>query len=40
MPQEMNAAFLKGIVDYIKDSSKLDQILADLDDVQSSAYGG
>ena len=40
MPQEMNAAFWKGIVDYVKDASKLDSILADLDKTQASAYGG
>lgn len=40
MPQEMNAAFWKGVVDFVQDPSQLDSILADLDDVQSSAYGG
>lgn len=39
MPQEMNAAFWKAIVDYVKDPSKLDSILAGLDETQSSAYG-
>jgi alpha-glucoside transport system substrate-binding protein len=38
MPQEMNAAFWKAIVDYIADPSKLDSILADLDSTQASAY--
>jgi alpha-glucoside transport system substrate-binding protein len=40
MPQEMNAAFWKGVVDYVADPSKLDSILADLDKTQASAYGG
>jgi alpha-glucoside transport system substrate-binding protein len=40
MPQEMNAAFWKAVVDYVKDPSKLDSILADLDSTQASAYGG
>ena len=40
MPQEMNAAFWGGIVDYVQDPSKLDDILAELDEVQTSAYGG
>jgi alpha-glucoside transport system substrate-binding protein len=39
MPQEMNAAFWKGVTDYVKDPSKLGAILADLDKTQSSAYG-
>jgi alpha-glucoside transport system substrate-binding protein len=38
MPQEMNAAFWTGIVDYVNDPSQLDSILAELDDVQSGAY--
>ncbi|HET9852585.1 MAG TPA: extracellular solute-binding protein [Candidatus Limnocylindrales bacterium] len=38
MPQEMNAGFWKAIVDYIADPSKLDSILADLDNTQASAY--
>lgn len=38
MPQEMNSAFWKGIVDYVNDPSQLDSILAELDEVQSSAY--
>ena len=36
----MNDAFLKGIVDFVKDQSKLDSILANLDTVQTSAYSG
>jgi alpha-glucoside transport system substrate-binding protein len=39
MPQEMNAAFWKGIVDYVSDPGSLDSILATLDSVQASAYG-
>jgi alpha-glucoside transport system substrate-binding protein len=40
MPTAMNAAFWTAIVDYTKDPSKLDTILADLDKVQADAYGG
>ncbi|MGZ8514388.1 MAG: ABC transporter substrate-binding protein [Candidatus Limnocylindrales bacterium] len=40
MPQAMNDAFFKAIVDYTQDPSKLDSVLSNLDDVQSSAYGG
>ncbi len=38
MPTAMNAAFWSGIVQYIKDPSQLDSILANLDTVQTSAY--
>lgn len=38
MPTAMNAAFFTGIVDYTKDPSKLDAILATLDSVQKDAY--
>jgi alpha-glucoside transport system substrate-binding protein len=37
MPQAMNDAFFKGIVDYTKDASKLDSVLTNLDTVQTSA---
>ena len=40
MPQAMNDAFFKGIVDYTKDATKLDSVLSNLDTVQTSAYGG
>jgi alpha-glucoside transport system substrate-binding protein len=40
MPVAMSDAFLKGILDFTKDQSKLDSILQGLDGVQSSAYGG
>jgi alpha-glucoside transport system substrate-binding protein len=40
MPVAMSDAFLKGILDFTKDQSKLDSILSSLDGVQSSAYGG
>ncbi len=41
MPAAMNSAFWSGIVAYVKDTSdsNLDKILANLDQVQSSAYG-
>jgi alpha-glucoside transport system substrate-binding protein len=38
MPNSLQSAFLTGIVDYVKDPSKLDSILANLDSVQKSAY--
>lgn len=38
MPSEMNAAFWKGCVDFVADPGKLDQILASLEKVRSSAY--
>jgi len=38
MPVAMSDAFLKGILDFTKDPSKLDSILANLDTVQASAY--
>jgi alpha-glucoside transport system substrate-binding protein len=40
MPVAMSDAFLKGILDFTKDQSKLDSILSGLDGVQASAYGG
>ena len=40
MPQAMNDAFFKAIVDYTQNPSKLDSVLSDLDNVQTSAYGG
>jgi alpha-glucoside transport system substrate-binding protein len=38
MPNAMNNAFWKAILDYTKDPSKLDTILGDLDKVQADAY--
>ncbi|HEX9045157.1 MAG TPA: extracellular solute-binding protein [Candidatus Limnocylindrales bacterium] len=40
MPNAMNDAFFKATLDFVKDQSKLDSILSNLDSVQSSAYGG
>lgn len=40
MPVAMNDSFWKGILDYVNDPSQLDSILANLDEVQTSAYGG
>jgi alpha-glucoside transport system substrate-binding protein len=40
MPVAMSDAFLKGILDFVKDQSKLDSILSNLDTVQTSAYSG
>ena len=39
MPTAMNAEFWKQILVFVKDPSKIDAILADLDAVQASAYG-
>ena len=38
MPEAMNNAFWSGILDYVKDPSSLDSILANLDTVQKDAY--
>jgi alpha-glucoside transport system substrate-binding protein len=38
MPTAMNDAFWKGIVQYVKDPTQLDSILANLDTVQTDAY--
>jgi alpha-glucoside transport system substrate-binding protein len=38
-PAEMGAAFLEGIVNAIQNPGDLDSILAELDNVQASAYG-
>jgi alpha-glucoside transport system substrate-binding protein len=40
MPVAMNEAFWKGILDYVKDPGQIDAILANLDSIQASAYGG
>jgi alpha-glucoside transport system substrate-binding protein len=38
MPQAMQAAFYKAVLDYIQNPSDLDSILQNLDSVQQSAY--
>jgi len=38
MPQAMNDAFWKAMLDFTKDQSKIDSILSSLDTVQASAY--
>jgi alpha-glucoside transport system substrate-binding protein len=38
MPNALQSAFLTGIVDYVKDPTKLDSILANLDSIQKTAY--
>jgi len=40
MPAAMNDAFFKAIGDYLQAPDNLDAILADLDEAQTSAYGG
>lgn len=39
MPSDMNAAFWKATLDFTNDQSRLDEILANLDSVQSASYG-
>jgi alpha-glucoside transport system substrate-binding protein len=39
MPDEMNRAFWRAILDFTADQSRLDAILAELDRVQAEAYG-
>ncbi len=38
MPADMKQAYWTAILDFIKDQSKLDSILARLDGVQKTAY--
>ena len=38
MPEAMNSAFFKGILDYVNNPSSLDSVLANLDKVQADAY--
>ena len=38
MPNQMKAAFFSAMVDFAQDQSKLDEILASLDETQASAY--
>ncbi len=38
MPTAMNAEFFKEILVFVKDPTKLDAVLADLDSIQASAY--
>ncbi|HEX5015130.1 MAG TPA: ABC transporter substrate-binding protein [Candidatus Limnocylindrales bacterium] len=40
MPRAMNEAFWKAVLDFTSDQSRLGSILADLDAVRLSAYGG
>ena len=37
MPEQMNEAFLQGVIDFVQDQSRLDDILASLDEVQRGA---
>jgi alpha-glucoside transport system substrate-binding protein len=39
MPDEMSRAFWRAVMDFTADQSRLDAILARLDDVQAEAYG-
>src|SRR5439155_5657245 len=38
MPEAMNQAFWKAVLDYVNDPSKLDSILTSLDKVQADSY--
>jgi alpha-glucoside transport system substrate-binding protein len=40
MPDEMNEAFWQAVLDYAAEPSRLDAILAHLDEVQATAYAG
>jgi alpha-glucoside transport system substrate-binding protein len=40
MPVAMSDAFLKAILDFVKDQTKIDALLTNLDTVQKSAYSG
>jgi alpha-glucoside transport system substrate-binding protein len=40
MPSDMRNAYWTGVLDFVQDQSKLDSILANLDKVQATAYGG
>jgi alpha-glucoside transport system substrate-binding protein len=40
MPKAMNDAFWAAMLDFTVDQSKLDSILSNLDEIQTSAYGG
>jgi alpha-glucoside transport system substrate-binding protein len=40
MPEAMNSAFLQGVVDFVRDPSQLDPILAHLDEVQRETPSG
>ena len=40
MPSDMQAAYWSAILQFVQDQSKLDSILAHLDQVQSTAYVG
>ena len=37
MPEQMNEAFLQGVIDFVQDQSQLDEILVSLDEVQRGA---
>jgi len=39
MPEEMGQAFWQAVLDFTADQTRLDAILADLDEVQAEAYG-
>jgi alpha-glucoside transport system substrate-binding protein len=38
MPEEMSSAFLKAVLDYTRDPDRLDEILAQLEEVRQSVY--
>jgi alpha-glucoside transport system substrate-binding protein len=38
MPEAMNSAFWTAMLDFTQDQSRLDSILAGLDEVQATAY--
>ena len=38
MPDQMNKAFWKSVLDYVQNPSRLDQILGELEQTRKSAY--
>ena len=37
MPEQINEAFLQGVIDYVRDPTQLDAILAHIDEIQRSS---
>ena len=40
MPEQMNAAFLQGVLDFVRNPGALDDVLAGLDEVQRRVNSG
>jgi alpha-glucoside transport system substrate-binding protein len=39
MPEQINEAFLQGVIAYVRDPSQLDSILEHIDEVQRNSLG-